>query len=40
MTKKKDIDQDSGFNSNKTKNKKPSMYKVLLLNDDFTPWNL
>ena len=38
MTKKKDIDQDSlVLTQTKPKTKKPSMYKVLLLNDDFTP---
>ncbi len=38
MTKKKDIDQDSlVLTKTKPKTKKPSMYKVLLLNDDFTP---
>ena len=38
MTKKKDIDQDSlVLTQTKPKTKKPPMYKVLLLNDDFTP---
>jgi|TARA_B000000565_G_C23608166_1_gene310017 ATP-dependent Clp protease adaptor protein ClpS len=38
MTRKKDIDQDSlVLTQTKPKTKKPSMYKVLLLNDDFTP---
>ena len=38
MTKKKDIDQDAlVLTQTKPKTKKPSMYKVLLLNDDFTP---
>ena len=38
MTRKKDIDQDSlDLTQTKPKTKKPSMYKVLLLNDDFTP---
>lgn len=38
MTKKNDIDQDSlVLTQTKPKTKKPSMYKVLLLNDDFTP---
>ena len=38
MTRKKDIDQDAlVLTQTKPKTKKPSMYKVLLLNDDFTP---
>ena len=38
MTKKNDIDQDSlVLTQSKPKTKKPSMYKVILLNDDFTP---
>ena len=38
MTKKNDTDQDSlVLTQTKPKTKKPSMYKVLLLNDDFTP---
>ena len=38
MAKKKDIDQESlVLTQTKPKTKKPSMYKVLLLNDDFTP---
>ena len=38
MTKKKDTDQDSlVLTQTKPKTKKPPMYKVLLLNDDFTP---
>ena len=38
MTRKKDIDQDAlVLTQSKPKTKKPSMYKVLLLNDDFTP---
>ena len=38
MTKKNDINQDSlVLTQTKPKTKKPSMYKVLLLNDDFTP---
>ena len=38
MTKKKDIDQDSlVLTQAKPKTKKPSMYKVLLLNDEITP---
>ena len=38
MTKKNDIDQDSlVLTQSKPKTKKPSMYNVLLLNDDYTP---
>ena len=38
MTEKKDIDRDSlVLTQTKPRTKKPSMYKVLLLNDDFTP---
>ncbi len=38
----KDSDNEGGFESNtltkaKPKTKKPSMYKVLMLNDDYTP---
>ncbi|MFL2790579.1 MAG: ATP-dependent Clp protease adapter ClpS [Paracoccaceae bacterium] len=38
MTKKEDTDHDAlVLTQTKAKKKKPSMYKVLLLNDDFTP---
>ncbi len=38
MTDKKDTNKDSlVLTQEKPKTKKPSMYKVLLLNDDFTP---
>ena len=38
MTKKDNMDNDAlVLTKSKLKTKKPSMYKVLLLNDDFTP---
>ena len=38
MTKKDNMDNDAlVLTKSKPKTKKPSMYKVLLLNDDFTP---
>ncbi len=38
MTKKDNMDNDTSvLTKSKPKTKKPSMYKVLLLNDDFTP---